>query len=68
MAEHHISVRAEGGDNYGAFGIAGPMSIAREDPRPTQRTSYPLAEDCVLSRGPKIEAQPKLNGTKQWRR
>ena len=31
MAEDHISVRAERGDNYGGFGIAGPMSIARED-------------------------------------
>jgi xanthine dehydrogenase YagR molybdenum-binding subunit len=31
MAEDHISVRAERGDNYAGFGIAGPMSIARED-------------------------------------
>jgi xanthine dehydrogenase YagR molybdenum-binding subunit len=31
MTEDHLSVRAHRGDNYGGFGIAGPMNIARED-------------------------------------
>jgi xanthine dehydrogenase YagR molybdenum-binding subunit len=31
MAEDHISFTTERGDNYGGFGVVGPMNIARED-------------------------------------